>query len=233
MNFRNSAAGGTTYAAGGTTQPPPFPEELTLRDLSEDKTYHSFNVDAAKKALFGFPVRPIQDVQNFLDGTSTPDQTNQLFLQLSTYAKEHGVGLAFHNQSKQVDIAVTDAGHVYTPTDGVNGKMTQVYPNSTGGEVDEAARVSGYGRSGQPIINAADRDATTDDLKPLNEMMDSEHMFVHKKKIGRVYASSEQFNVRHKLPGSGNQSTTTKYSYVVTRLHPTIGGGFLLVAKRP
>jgi hypothetical protein len=225
MNFRNS-----------TTAPPlrpqqPLPKELTLGDLSDGKTEHGVRVEAARDALLAMPVSSIQGVQKFLDGTSTPDQTNQLFQQLSTYAKTYEVGMGFHSPSKQADVAVTDAGNIYAQTDGVNGTMTQVYPtrmpSSTGGEVDEQPRVSAYGRSGPAMIDAADTDVTTDDLRPIG-VMDTESTHVPKKKSGRVYASQEPFYVRH----PGKQPTTTKYSHVVTPLPSTLGGGHLLVAKR-
>jgi hypothetical protein len=228
MNFRNS----TTAPTGGAPDPAPLhPKFLTLGAVTSGQTQHSFNVGAAKKALLAMPVSLIQGVKNFLDGTSTPDQNNQLYEQLSTYAKTHEVGIGFHSQSKQVDVAVTDAGTVYTQTD--DGTMTQVYPNrmpdSTGGEVDEKPRVSAYGRSGPAMIDAADTDVTTDDLNPMNGM-DTESTYVPKRIPGRVYASPELFGVRH--PGSGKQSTTTNYSHVVAQMSSELDGSYVLVARR-
>ena len=204
---------------------------LTLGDLTNGKTDHSFNIDAARDALLAMPVSSIQGVQSFLDGTSNSDQTNQLFQHLSTYAKTYGVGLGFHNQSKQAEVAVTDGGTVYTQLGDGNVTMTQVYPtrmpSSTVGNVsteEEKARVDAFRESGSAMIDAADTEVTSTG-------METESASAAKKKSGKVYASQEPFHVRHRNPVSGKQSTTTKYSHVVTPLTNTLGGGHLLVAK--
>jgi len=224
MNFRHS----TTSA--GDPQPPPFhPEMLTLGHLTNGISDHNFNVHAAGGALLDMPVSSIQGVQNFLEGTSTLDQNTKLFEQLSTYAKTCGVGIGFHSQSKQVEAAVTDDGKVYTPTD--DGVWKQVYPQSTGGEVDVQSRVSAYAASGPVMIDHADTDVTGKGLKHISEM-ETESASAAKKKSGRVYASLEPFQVRYKNPGKGNQPTTTRYSYAVAKMPSELGNSYILAAKR-
>jgi len=225
---------GTTAGSGGggylPYNPPTAapPKVLTLEDLSKGKTEHTFKVDAAGDALFAMPVSYIQGVKNFLDGTSTLDQTNVLFQQLLTYAKTYGVGLGFHNLSKKVEVAVTDAGNVYAETD--DGKWMQVYPKSPGGEVDdEAARVRAYAASGPAMIDYVDTDVTNQGLKPIAGMV-PEPKIAAKIQPGKVYASREPFYVRH--PVKGKHPTTTKYSYVVTQMTSDLNSGYFMCAKR-
>jgi len=230
MNFRHSPA-------------VPYPM-LTLGHLSEGRTAHSVNVGAARDALLGIPVNYIQGVQNFLEGTSTLDQNTKLFEQLSTYAKTCGVGIGFHSQSKQVEAAVTDNGVLWLFGDGGNETMmTQLYSpenvqaRAVEGQasaeeharaVEGQARVRALFKNISAMIEAADTDITAKGLV-LEEEQDSAS--APKKKAGRVYASSETFGVRYKLPGSGNQSTTTRYSYAVAKMPRELAGGYILSAK--
>jgi hypothetical protein len=253
MNFRNSAASAASASAAPTNHPPPHPKGLTLADLASGQTEHAFNVGAARDALLYIPVSFIQRVQSFLDGTGTPDQTTQTYQDLSDFAKAYEVGLAFHNSAKKADVAVTDGGTVYTQSGEGNGTMTQVFPSirpqppnphqSTGDSddaEDERARVAAYADSGPAMIEAADTDVTNTGLAadpipghPPNGPGETESTYVPKKKSGKVYASTDPFNVKHRHPGNGmKQPTTTQYSHVVTRLPHTIGGGYLLAAKR-
>ena len=203
---------------------------LSISDIAKGISQDDFNLYTAKEALLDMPVNYIQGVQNFIEGTSTLDQNTKLFEQLSTYAKTYGVGLGFHSQSKQAEVAVTDAGNIYTLTD--DGEWTQMYTVYKGSSdyVDaEQRRVSAYAASGPAMIDDADTDITNQGLDPMAGMV-SERKFAAKRQPDKVYANPVPFHVRN--PGSGKQSTTTKYSYVVTQMSSELNGSYLLVANR-
>ena len=230
MSFRNHSNAPTGGAQPFTLFDHPI--ELTLGDLSEGKTDHIFKVDAAKKALLAMPVSYIIGLTSILFGNSTPEQTTQTYQQLAKFAKTYEVGIGFHNQSKQVVVAFTDGGKVYTQTD--DGVWKQVYPISTGSSDDfndDLARVSAYAESGPAMIDDADTDVTNS-VKTLIGVLDAESANVPKKKSDKLYASTFPFHVIH--PGKDKQPTKTKYSHVVVQSlsERILDGSYLLLAKR-
>jgi len=236
---------GATAAAVGTTGspgPPPIPM-LTLGDQFVGKDDHRFKVEAAKKALKAIPVNYIQGVNRFLDGTSTQEHNIQLFENLSKFAKAYDVGIGFHNDSNQADVAVSNDGVSWLmnddPQDGTT--MVQGYPGGMPNSIiplyiprnvqvgaDEYARVREWFKNSSAFIDTADTDVTD---KPIENEVEQESVFSPKKKINRVYAKYEHHGVRHTNPVSG-KTTTTNYTHVVTKLAKAIGSGHLLVAQR-
>ena len=220
-----------------TTAPTTAP---TLGDLykSKGKTLHNANVAVATQALSAMPASIIQDVNSYQEGTITSAQLTQLMNTLSTYAKANNVGIAFYNEAKQPEIAVTAEGTAFTSTDDDDKKITQVYSaeqtpgyrmaNSTENEPARVelikARVVAFFNTRTAMIDAADTD-----VQDLGEESASKH--VPKKRSGTIYTSIDPFELRYRNPFSAT-TTTTNYTPVVVKTPKDLGNGYVLVARQ-
>jgi hypothetical protein len=195
----------------------------TLGDLAMGKSQHTFNTNVARVALLTTPVSLIQGVQGILDGTSSADQTTKTYQQLAQFAKAKDVDLVFANQAKVADVIATDNGNIYLKNQG----WQLSFPMNSENKVipDELERIKTLTENISAMIDDSNLDVT-----PSDQALWVETPYLQTKKAGKVYASTNPFQVRHL--NNDNKPVTTEYSSAIAKMSRELGGGYLMTAKR-